>query len=71
MTMYGDAANAKECASVAPQMGRVRHYHIRPRITVRVGLVVGGMPPDGYCARSNDTLPSSAQWGKLSECIAA
>ena len=37
-------------------------YDIRPRITVRVGLVVGGLQPDGYCARPNDKLPPSAQW---------
>ena len=43
-------------------MGRARHYDIRPRITVRVGLVVGGLQPDGYCARPNDKLPPSTQW---------
>ena len=48
---------------MAIQMGRARYYHIRPRITVRVGLVVGGLQPGGYCARSNDKLPPSAQWG--------
>ena len=43
-------------------MGRARHYDIRPRTTVRVGLVVGGLQPDGYCARPNDKLPPSTQW---------
>ena len=67
MTMHGDAANAKACAKgasarVAIQMGRARHYDIRLRITIRVGLVLGGLQPDGYCARPNDKLPPSAQW---------
>ena len=67
MTMHGDAANAKACAKVliarvAIHIGRTRHYDIRPRITIRVGLVVGGLQPGGYCARPNDKLPPLTQW---------
>ena len=38
-------------------MGRARSQHIRPRISVRVRLMVGGLQPDGYWARSNNKLP--------------
>ena len=65
MTMHGDAAKDKACTKVL-----VREWLSRRGVSdiitsdrgSQFGHVVGDLQPDGYCARSNDKLPPSAQW---------
>ena len=65
MAMHGDAAKAKACTNVLVREWLSR-WGVPDIITSergsQFGLVVGGLQPDGYCARSNDKLPPSAQW---------
>ena len=70
MTMHGDAANAKACAKVLVCEWLSRYDHVRPRISVRVGLWMEVCSLMGI-ARDPKKSYHTQRIGKIERIIAA